>query len=136
MTKKNSERICFIREKRSYGTPNYFYGGASYGSELSKAKFFSENEIPKWMKEDTETEVISTDSKEGFSLLVEEIKRLQNYVDIEKPKVESAEGRLEMLYGFGGIQEFVSEYNKKNHPLIGISPETENSIIEKIVNKK
>lgn len=115
----------------------YYDGNAGYSSDFSRAKIYNESEVPDYIKQNIRAEkVIRLDSEEGLKLLIKEVKKLNHYVSIEKPRVRNAEKCLDKLYHFDLIQEWVGEYNKWNNPLIGISRETENKIIEEIVREK
>jgi hypothetical protein len=131
------EGKCIVREKRrEYSTSqNYYYGGAGYGSEFAKAIIFDKDKIPDYIKNDSHEEIIFLDSEEGLELMVREIKRLQRYVNIEEVRVNDAKRALDKLYSFDLVQKWVSKYNKWFHPIIGISRDTENRIIEEIVSE-
>jgi hypothetical protein len=124
---------CIVRLKQG---GDYYDGDAGYMSDFLKAKIYNENEIPDYIKRNQSEEIIHLDSEEGLKLLIKEVKNLSQYVSIEKPRVRDAEKCLDKLYHFDLIQEWVKKYNEWNHPLIGISHETENIIIEEIVNEK
>jgi len=124
---------CVVRLKNG---GSYYDGNASYCSDFSKAKIYNENEIPDYIKNNSDEEIISLDSERGLKLLIKEVKSLSHYVSIEKPRVRDAEMCLDKLYHFDLVQEWVRKYNKWNNALTGISRDTENKIIEEVVNEK
>jgi len=124
---------CIVKDK---GYNNYYYGGASYGSEFSKAIIFDINEIPDYIKNNPDEEIIHLDSERGLELVINEVKRLEHYIQIEKPHVEEAEKSLDKLYNFDLVQKWVELHNKWYNDLIGISQETEDKITKEVLGVK
>ena len=125
---------CIVISK-DYGG-SYYDGNAGYCSDFSRAKIYNKGEIPDYIKNSSGEEIIPLDSEKGLKLLIKEIKSLSHYVAIEKPRVRDAEETLNKIYHYDLVQEWVGLYNKWNHPLIGISHETENKIIEEVISEK
>jgi hypothetical protein len=131
---KKKVRQCIIKDR---GYNSYYYGGSTYGSELTRAIIFDEDKIPEHIKNNPkEEQIIFLDTKEGLELLVKEYKTLQHYKDIYEPRVNDAKEGMKKLLGFDSVKKYIELHNKWNHPILGINHETENKIIEEIVAGK
>jgi hypothetical protein len=125
----------YIVRSKDYGG-SYYDGNAGYHSDFLKAKIYNDGEVPDYIKNNPREEVIALDSVEGLAILVEEFKRNQDYADIYGARVEDAKETMRKLYKFGQVQKYIELHNKWNHPIIGISHDTENRILEEIVEGK
>lgn len=133
MTQKK-QRQCIVKDK---GYNSYYYGGATYGSDICKAKIYNENEIPQYIKNNPqEQEIIFLDTREGLELLVENVERLQNYIRVEKPRLAQAESKLSMLKDFGSVSRYLELYNKWHNPLTSVNEDIKTRIIEEIFREK
>jgi hypothetical protein len=134
MPEEKEERKCIVKLKNYEG--NYYDGNAGYMDDFSRAKIYNENEVPEYLKNNPNDEIIFLDTKKGLKLLVGEYKDLQDYVDIYESRVENAKKGMEKILGFDSVKKYIDLHNKWNHPLIGISHETKSKIIEEIVAGK
>lgn len=125
------ERKCIIKSKEYQDS--YYQGGASYGSNL---KIFDYKNIPNWLKNDLDNEIIFLDSEKGLEILIDKLHKLQNYVSTEEPILNKRKKELEDLYSMSLIQQYVKKYN--NIPPIIRKPSSQNNkrIIEQILEEK
>lgn len=124
------EKLCIIKEKDGN---SYYYGGGMYGSDLFRA-IYDYNKLPENEKNSYNDVIIFLDTKKGLEFLVDELHKLQNYVDNTEPRLKEVKNGLDKIYKMDIIKEYVKEYNLRVHPVIGISSETKKKIIEDIVN--
>ena len=115
---------------------NYAYQIAVYGSDLYKAKIFEGNseEYKKYGNE-----IILLNSKKGLELLAKEMEFLDRTIPQEEEKLEDMKNGRDRLYDSSpNVQEYIKIHNQKINPIIGISEETKQEIIERIYlrNKK
>jgi len=133
--KDKSPRQCIVKLKNYEGS--YYDGNAGYMDDFSRAKIYNENEVPEYIKNNpNEDEIIFLDTRKGLELLAKEYKQLQDYVDLYEGRVNEAKEGMKKLLGFDSVKKYIELHNKWNHPLLGISRETENRIIEEIVAGK
>jgi hypothetical protein len=132
--KDKPPRQCIVKLKNYEG--NYYDGNAGYMDNFLKAKIYNENEVPGYIKDNPNDETIFLDTKRGLELLAKEYKRLQDYVDLYESRVNDAKEGMKKLLGFDSVKKYIDLHNKWYHPLIGISQETKNKIIEDIVAGK
>ena len=130
---EEKERRCVVL---GYRGKDYWDGTATYSSDFNNAKIFKESEVPEWVKTHYDHKIIFLDTEEGLELLVKEFKNNQDYVDIYESRVEDAKATMKKLYKFDSVRKYIEMHNKWYNPLIGISRETENRLIEEIVSEK
>jgi hypothetical protein len=124
---------CIVLNK---GYNSYYYGGASYGSELKKAMIFDFDNIPDYIKRDQDEEVIPLDSERGLKLLVDEMHNIDHYISIEKPRIRDAEEGLTKLYNFDLVQEYVKRYNGMNPLIRKPDEETKHNLVERVIGER
>lgn len=131
-TENKKQRQCVVKDR---GYNSYYYGGATFGSELSKAIIYHENEIPEYIKNNpSENEIIFLDTKEGLGLLFREYENLQHYVDIYETRVNEAKKGMDKLWNnFEKLRKCVELCNKWYHPIIGISEDQKKRLLEEVV---
>ena len=100
-----------------------------------RQKIYNESEVPDYIKRNPKEKIIFLDTKEGLELLVKEFEENQHYAEIYEPRVRNAKETMKKLSEFESVRKYIELHNKWNHPLIGISHETENRIIEEIVSE-
>jgi hypothetical protein len=124
----------FIVKDKTNGS--YYDGNASFHTNLYDAKIFDEKDLSNHNYHGNE--IIFLDTVKGLELLTEEIKSLDSQVpEAERRLNEMKKGREKLCNSnFKMVSKFVERYNKQNHHLIGISPDTEKRIIENIVKEK
>lgn len=132
-TKDKESRLCIVKQK---GYDNFYYGEASYGSELSKAKVFEEENIPPYIKNDPEQETIFLDTERGLEMMVKEVEKLQHYINIEKPRVIDVERRLDKLKGFENVNKYLELHRRRYNDLIGMSEYEKKQIIKEVIANK
>ena len=127
-------RKCIIKSNTYENS--YLCGTASYTSDLYRAKIFDEDKIPKYILNDSDSEIIFLDSKEGLELLVKTIESLDRLISQEETRLKEMEEGRERLYNANPemVLKYIEQHNKWNHPLIGITSETKKKIIEDIIS--
>jgi hypothetical protein len=131
MENKKNDGKYIVKDKK-YG--DYFYGNSSYGSDFGSAMIFDSENIPEHIRESPDREIISLSSERGLKLVVDEIHRLERYLEIEKPRLEKAEETLKKLYNFDLAQEYVKKFNDINPLIRRDDEETKRGLVERVVN--
>jgi len=112
---------------------NYAMGIATYTSNFHEAQIFEGN--PEDYKQ-FENEIILLDSERGLELIAREIESLDNRIPNEEFKLAKLkEGRARFYQGSEKLREYITRYNQKVHPIIGISEFTKQQIIEDLTSK-
>lgn len=130
-TEIKKQRQCIVKDR---GYNSYYYGGATFGSDMFKAIVYNEDEIPEHIKNNpSENQIIFLDTKEGLELLFKEYENLQHYVEIYEARVNEAKNGMEKLFEFENLRKYIELYNKAYHPIIGISEDYKNKLLEEVV---
>jgi hypothetical protein len=136
---KEEEKLESLKGKciiKNEGYNSYYYGDVMYGSEFKKAMIFDYDKIPDYIKRNQRDEIIFLDSERGLKLVVDEIHRLENYIDIGEPRLREAKKGLEKLYNFDLVQKYVKRYNSINPLIRRDNEETKMGLVERVVNGK
>jgi len=133
---ENGNRKCIVKD---YFYNIYYNGRDSYGSNLSDAKIYGENEIPDNLKNNHKNEIIFLDTERGLELILEEIENLPHKIEQEEDKdeIKRMKEGLERLYNSN--PEMIDKYNSQHakYPSISaFSPERRRLIIREIVSGK
>lgn len=127
---------CIVINKDYSGSSNsYYYGGAMYGSEFIKAMIFNFENIPRYIKDNPNEEIIPLDSERGLKLLVDEVHDLENYISIYESRVEDAKEGLKKLYNFDLIQKYVKRFNSINPLIRKDDEETKHNLVERVLEE-
>jgi hypothetical protein len=112
---------------------NYAKDIAVYVSDLYLAKIFEGD--PKDY-EGFGNKIIILNSQKGLELLAKEAEILSRTIPEAKKRLDEMERGFNNLYDSSPqLQEYIRKHNKTNHPLIGISEDSKQKIIEKICKK-
>lgn len=145
--KEKKERQCIVMNYIGY-----WDGTASYSSDINDAKIFKESELPAFIKEENRvhsdpnaseylkkyrSKIVYFDTKEGLEFLFRKYEDLQRFVEIQEPRVNAAREAMEKFWNNSEeLRKYVELYNKAYHPIIGISDNYKNKLLEEVVGKK
>lgn len=126
------ERQCIVTSYNGM----YWDGTAGYSRDFYKVKVFKESEVPEYVKNDSDNEIIFLDSEKGLEVLAREYEILQGYVDLHEQRINDAKKGMDKLLEFKNLQKYIQMRNERTHPLIGINEETKKNIIKDILKPR
>lgn len=109
---KKQEKLCIIKSKE-YKNNTYYYGDAAYGSDLFRG-IHDYNKLKDFEKDGHSNEIIFVDSREGIEIIVDEIHKLQDYVEHNESRLNEKKEGLNFLYDLPHIQKYVKAFNNIN----------------------